>query len=63
MGRKFMVWLDSGANHSSKYEEVVDLDEIGYTSSEWDALSDERKEEEMKDIAWQQSDWGFEEIT
>lgn len=63
MGRKFRVWLDSGANHSSKYEEVVDLDEIGYTSSAWDALSDERKEEEMKDIAWQQSDWGFEEIT
>lgn len=63
MGRKFRVWLDSGANHASKYEEVVDLDDIGYSSDAWDSLSDERREEEMRDIAWQQSDWGFVEIT
>ncbi|EOU3311727.1 hypothetical protein ACNVJZ_001493 [Cronobacter sakazakii] len=63
MGRKFKVWLDSGANIHSKYEQVVDLeDDLGIDSEEWDQMTDEGKEEVMKDIAWERMDWGFEEI-
>lgn len=62
MGRKFRVWLDSGANHASKYEEVIDIEDIGYSDTAWDALSEERKEDEMREIAWSRMDWGFEEI-
>ncbi|EQB0486243.1 DUF7167 family protein [Cronobacter turicensis] len=63
MGRKFKVWLDSGANIYSKYEQVVDLeDDLGIDSEEWDQMTDEGKEEVMKDIAWERMDWGFEEI-
>ena len=62
MGRKFRVWLDSGANHTSKYEEVIDIEDIGYSNTAWDALSEERKEDEMREIAWSRMDWGFEEI-
>lgn len=63
MGRKFKVWLDSGANIHSKYEQVVDLeDDLGIDSEEWDQMTDEGKEEVMKDTAWERMDWGFEEI-
>ncbi|ELY2523880.1 hypothetical protein ACM36E_001733 [Cronobacter sakazakii] len=63
MGRKFKVWLDSGANIHSKYEQVVDLeDDLGIDSEEWDQMTDEGKGEVMKDIAWERMDWGFEEI-
>lgn len=63
MGRKFKVYLDSGANIHSCYEETVDLDDIGIDSEEWDEMSDREREEVMRDIAWGRMEWGFEEIT
>ncbi|EKA0999359.1 hypothetical protein OJ500_002136 [Cronobacter sakazakii] len=63
MGRKFKVWLDSGANIHSKYEQVVDLDDdLGISDEEWEKMDDEGKNEVMKEIAWERMDWGFEEI-
>ncbi|EGT4300204.1 hypothetical protein NLT11_003283 [Cronobacter sakazakii] len=63
MGRKFKVWLDSGANIHSRYEQVVDLeDDLGISDEEWEKMDDEGKNEVMKEIAWERMDWGFEEI-
>ncbi|EOV9625899.1 hypothetical protein ACN5OL_001811 [Cronobacter sakazakii] len=63
MGRKFKVWLDSGANIHSKYEQVVDLeDDLGISDEEWEQMDDEGKNEFMKEIAWDRMEWGFEEI-
>ncbi|EOL8940776.1 hypothetical protein ACM92B_002487 [Cronobacter dublinensis] len=63
MGRKFKVWLDSGANINSKYEQVVDLeDDLGISDEEWEQMPDGRKEEVMREVAWDRMEWGFEEI-
>ncbi|ENQ9601361.1 TPA: DUF7167 family protein [Enterobacter hormaechei subsp. steigerwaltii] len=63
MGRKFKVWLDSGANQHSNYEQEVDIEEdLNITSDEWDALSETEKDEVMRDVAWDRMDWGFVEI-
>lgn len=63
MGRKFDVWLDSGANIHSNRKRVVDLDNLGLTSEEWDEMSEKDQEETMRDIAFERSDWGFQEKT
>ncbi|KAB1467452.1 hypothetical protein FZI46_16540 [Cronobacter sakazakii] len=63
MGRKFKVWLDSGANIHSKYEQVVDLeDDLGISDEEWEQMDDGGKDEVMRDVAWDRMEWGFEEI-
>ncbi|WP_105686013.1 DUF7167 family protein [Cronobacter dublinensis] len=63
MGRKFKVWLDSGANIYSKYEQVVDLeDDLGISDEEWEKMDDEGKDEVMRDVAWDRMEWGFEEV-
>lgn len=63
MGRKFKVWLDSGANAFSNYSQEIDIeDDLNITSDEWDSLSDKEKEETMRDVAWERMEWGFEEI-
>lgn len=61
--RKFKVWLDSGANIHSCRQQVITLPEIGLTPEEWDAFTDEEKDEVMKEVAWDRSDWGFVEVT
>lgn len=60
--RRFYVWLDSGANHSSKMSEVVSLSELGITSEQWDAMSEKDREDVMRDVAFNRSDWGFREL-
>ena len=62
MSRKFKVWLDSGANIHSSYEQVISLDDIGYDDESWDDLSEDEKESEMREVAFERSDWGFVEI-
>ncbi|EPS0644777.1 DUF7167 family protein [Cronobacter malonaticus] len=63
MGRKFKVWLDSGANIHSKYEQVVDLeDDLGISDEEWEQMPDGAKDKVMRDVAWDRMEWGFEEI-
>lgn len=62
MGRKFKVWLDSGANAFSCREQEIDLEEdLGLTSEKWDSLSEEEKEDYMREIAWEHMDWGYAE--
>ncbi|HCO3755924.1 TPA: hypothetical protein ACNTUM_000666 [Escherichia coli] len=63
MGRKFKVWLDSGANQHSCYKQEIDIeDDLNITSDEWDALSEEEKDEVMREVAWDRMEWGFAEI-
>jgi hypothetical protein len=62
MGRRFKVWLDSGANSDSCYEQEVFLDDLGISEEKWDAMTADEKEAEMREVAFNQSDWGFREI-
>ncbi|EDX7952700.1 hypothetical protein C3M82_000002 [Salmonella enterica subsp. enterica serovar Minnesota] len=41
MGRKFKVWLDSGANIHSCYKQEIDIEEdLGISDDEWDSYSE-----------------------
>ncbi len=51
------VWLDSGANHQSCYEAEFEID-----SEEWDEMTEDQKDEYARDIAFNQSDWGWREV-
>ncbi|WP_312387632.1 DUF7167 family protein [Atlantibacter hermannii] len=62
MGRKFKVFLDSGANIHSKYETEADLDDFGIESDEWDEMSEEEQQEVMREVAFERADWGWKEI-
>lgn len=48
------AWLDSGANHRSDYRVEFEVDE-----DEWNALSEEEKDEYAKEYAWGRIDWGW----
>lgn len=61
--KKFKVWLDSGANAFSQYSVEVTAEELGLSDEEWGALSEDKKESVMKEIAFERSEWGFEEIS
>lgn len=63
MTRKFKVWLDSGANIHSCNKKTVTLDDLGIEEEEWDAMADQEKDEAMREVAFSESEWGFEEIT
>ena len=63
MSKKFKVWLDSGANIHSMYSVVVSLEELGYTDEEWELLSEDIKEDIMREIAFERTDWGWTEVT
>ena len=62
MTRKFKVWLDSGANIHSCRKQTIELSDIGITDAEWDEMSDDAKDEVMREFAFDQSDWGYSEI-
>lgn len=62
MGYKFQVWLDSGANIHSKYEQTIDIEELDITNEEWDAMSENEQDEIMRDIAFSRGNWGFTKI-
>lgn len=59
----FKVWLDSGANCQSEYSVEVTTEDLGMTDAEWDALSEEGRDEIMKEIAFERSEWGFERVS
>jgi hypothetical protein len=63
MTRTFKVWLDSGANIQSSYEQEITLEDMCVTGEEWDCMPDDEKEELMKDFAWDRMGWGYREIT
>lgn len=62
MGKKFKVWLDSGANIHSCRKLTISLDDIGLSDEDFEGMSEAEKEEMFRDIAFQNSDWGWEEI-
>lgn len=55
--------MDSGANIHSKYETTVSLKDLGIESEDWDAMSITEQEEVMRQVAFDRSEWGFDEIT
>lgn len=61
--RKFRVWLNSGANIHSCREVTMTLDDLNITSKEWDEMSESERDEVMREVAFERSDWGFREIT
>lgn len=62
MSRIFKVWLDSGANIHSSYSVTINLEELGYSDAEWDEMPELDKEEIMREVAFEQSEWGWMEI-
>lgn len=62
MSKKFQVWLDSGANNNSSYEQEISLDDLGITDAAWDLMNEDERDKEMKEIAWDRMDWGYVEI-
>ena len=62
MSRKFIAYLDSGANVHSTYIVKVDLDDLQLTDEEFDAMFDDEKDEMFKEIAWGNMDWGWYEV-
>ena len=59
MSRKFKYWLDSGANRNSCRKEWVTLDEIGIPSEEFDAMSEDEKDDVFREYAFERADWGW----
>jgi hypothetical protein len=48
------AWLDSGANVYSNREIEFEIDK-----DEWDAMSEEEKDEHAKEYAWDRMEWGW----
>ena len=63
MSKVFKVWLDSGANIKSCRAINISLEELGYTDEEWEALPVVEQEEIMREVAFEQSEWGWAEVT
>ncbi len=59
---KLKIWLDSGANIHSCKEQILDFEDLGLTEEEWDASSEQEKEEMTKEIAFESLDWGFKKV-
>jgi hypothetical protein len=55
-------WCDSGANIHSCLKGSIDTSEFGLTDEDWLGLSDDEKEEYMKDVALERLNWGFREV-
>ena len=62
MSKVFKVWLDSGANIHSKRYVIISLEELGYTDEEWEAMPEIDQEEIMREIAFEQTEWGWIEV-
>lgn len=62
MSKRFKVFLDSGANIHSKYETTTSLEELGIEEDVWDGMTEEQRDEAMRDVAFQQADWGYFEV-
>ena len=52
-------WLDSGANINSRYTGEVSLEELGLTGEEWDDMRNEDKDELMRELAFEKSEWNY----
>jgi hypothetical protein len=59
---KYKVWLDSGANIKSCREQEITVEELGYSDEEWNEKSNQDQEDELKQVAFDHADWGFQLI-
>ena len=62
MTKRFRVWNDSGANIHSRYQVTTSLDELDLTEAKWNTMTEDEREEIMREVAFQCSDWGYAEI-
>lgn len=62
MSKRFKVWLDSGANMHSRYQTATSLEELGIKEEEWEAMTEDQRDEAIRDVAFEQADWGYVEI-
>ena len=60
MSKKIKYWCDSGANIHSCLKGETSLDELGLTEDEWNAMSDDERDDIMREIACDRLDWGYE---
>lgn len=60
--KQFNVWLDSGANCESTRSQIISIKEIGFTNQQWDRLSDDEKDDVMKEVAFESAKWGYTEL-
>lgn len=59
---KIKVWCDSGANIHSAREEVVDLErDWGISDEDWDAMTDDEKDQAVNDWANERLEIGWSE--
>ena len=59
MSKTIHYWCDSGANIHSMRKGKTTLDELGMTEAEWLALTDDERDDMMRDIACDRLDWGY----
>lgn len=60
MANGIYAWLDSGENVHSCYRNFVEWRDLGITEEEWDMMTEKEQEKLAREIAFEQSDWGFE---
>jgi len=59
MSKRLVAYLDSGANCKSRVEYRTTTEEQRYTDEEWDELSEREEDRIMKEIAFQNANWGW----
>lgn len=40
-------------------EDFISLEELGFTEEDWESVSDDEKDNLMRELAWQCADWGY----
>jgi hypothetical protein len=59
MSKVINYWCDSGANIHSCVRGSITLDELNLTEEQWLEMSDDDRDEIMKEIALSRLDWGY----
>lgn len=59
MSKGIHYFLNSGANHQSKYSGFATWNDIGTTETEWDALTEKERDEIASELAFERSEWGY----
>jgi hypothetical protein len=59
MSKKIRYWCDSGANAFSNKKGEITLEEMGITEAEWEAMTENERDDLMRDVACDRLDWGY----
>lgn len=59
MSKIVKYWCDSGANIHSCRKDQISLDDLGMTEEEWHEMTDDQRDNLMRDIALDRLDWGY----